>query len=58
MVCHLLGTKPLPKPILTHGQLETMEHISIQFYLKFESLIQENAFENALLQIANEQCSA
>ena len=32
--CSLIGTKPLPKPILTYCQIDPMEHISLRFYVK------------------------
>ena len=35
MACRLDGARPLSKPMPTYGQLDTKEHISIKFYLKF-----------------------
>ena len=52
MACRLFGTKPLSEPILPNCQLDTKEHSSVKFYLKFKSFIQRNVLENAVCEIA------
>ena len=34
---HLVSTKPLPEPELTHCELNPEEHTSMKFYSKFKS---------------------
>ena len=41
----LLGTKPLPEPMLTYCQVDPQKHISVKSYLKFKHIL-ETAFEN------------
>ena len=33
--CHLVGTKPLPEPMLAYCQLDSWEHISVKFESEF-----------------------
>ena len=35
MACRLLGTKPLPEPMLAYAQLDSWEQISVQFESEF-----------------------
>ena len=46
MACRLLGTKPLPEPMLAYCQLASWEQISVKIF------IQENAFEIVVCQVA------
>ena len=36
MSCHLLGTKQLPKPLLSYYQMDHKEHISMKFWIKIQ----------------------
>ena len=36
MTCRLLGAKPLPVPMLPYSQLDSKEHHSVKFCLKFK----------------------
>ena len=36
MACRLNGAKPLSEPVLTYCQIDTKEHASMKFYLKFK----------------------
>ena len=52
--CRLLGTKPLPQPILTNCQPDRMEHILVKIYFKISSFfseIQEEAFGNVVCKM-------
>ena len=49
MACRLIGTKPLPEPMLSHWWVDTKGHISMKFYSKF---IQGNTLENVICKMA------
>ena len=51
MACRLSGAKPLSEPMLTYCRLEPKEHISIEFYLKFEKFHSWNPFEHVVREI-------
>ena len=52
MASCLFGTKPISEPMLPYCQLDPKEHISVKFYLKFKTFIQENALENTVCEMA------
>ena len=54
MACHLLGSKPLSKPMPGYCQLCTQEQTSVKFLSKIKSniFIQENAFEKVVCEMA------
>ena len=52
MACRLIGAKPLSEPVLPYCQLDPKERFSVKFYLKFKSLIQENAPINIPCEMA------
>ena len=60
MACHLLGAKPLSKPMLVYGKLQHYEQISVKFQSKFKHFFEENAFENVVCQsgdqLSRSQC--
>ena len=47
MPCRRFDTKTLTEPSLIYSQLNPGKYISMKFYLKFESFIHENAFQNS-----------
>ena len=51
MSCRLFGAKALSKPSRAYCQLESREHISMKYFVKFKSF-QENAFENVICEKA------
>ena len=45
MACRLFGDNSLSEPMMVYCQLDHKEHISMKIYLKFNVIVQENAFE-------------
>ena len=52
MACHLFAAKPLSEPMLKYCQLDPWEQILVKFTRNLNISIQENAFENAVCEIA------
>ena len=52
MACRLTGAKPLSEPMLPYCQLDHKEYISVKFHLKLKYVIQENAFETVVCEMA------
>ena len=46
------GTKPLSEPMMTYCQLDSKEQTSVNFQSNTTIFIQENAFENAVHEMA------
>ena len=53
MACRLFGAKPLSEPMKIFCQLDPKEHNSMKDSLKFKSIIEENAFENIVCEVAS-----
>ena len=52
MAWRLIGTKPFSEPMLPYYQLDTKEHISVKFYLKFKSFQSWKRVENVVGEMA------
>ena len=52
MACCLFSNKPLSEPMLNHCQLDSVDYVSMKFYLKFKSFLHENAFEIGICKMA------
>ena len=49
MACRLYSTKPLPEPILVYCQLDSREHISVKWELKFDHFHSRKCIRNCRL---------
>ena len=52
MACRLIGSEPLPEPMLTYCELDPWEGTSVKFEWNTKLFIEEDAFENAVCEMA------